>query len=294
MKNLEKKDIHKDLSIILRSSLDVHLKKIIDFFKPIVCHNPSSEYYTYSSYEDCEVTHVLNSILNSKIKIIDENKEQIVQLEEIHKQLHDLIKDISDEYHKNGYISASTYQNFSTVEFDFIQELTTIAIESENYEKNFDPLTNVYNRRFFFEKVEYDLKKARRMHLDFSIVMADIDHFKVINDTFGHRIGDEVLIQISDIFADNIRTYDIVARYGGEEFIFFIYADRYETVHIFERIQSIIRSQILYIEENSVSVTCSFGIAQDRESMPLNELVDVADKALYQAKEEGRDKIVFL
>ena len=288
-------DIHKDLSGSLRSNLDVHLKKIIALFKLIVCNQKIDDLekmLQLHSYTNCEITHMLNAILDSKVKNIDDKKEKILEFEELHKRLHKLQEGVLIEYKNNGVIDEKTYEDFAVIEFQFIQKLTGLVIESENYEKNFDGLTNIFNRKYFFEKVEYDFSKSRRTRTDFTIVMADIDYFKRINDMYGHQVGDEVLIEISKIFVEHIRAYDIVARYGGEEFVFFIYSDARETVTIFKRIEKLLQEEVMEIEHHKIDLKCSFGIAEDRDNLSIYELVSLADKALYEAKKKGRNQIV--
>lgn len=291
----ERIDIHKDLSGSLKSNLDVHLKKIIALFKLIVCDHKIDDLEKmihYHSYENCEITHMLNAILESRVKSIDDKKDKIIEFEELHKRLHNLQEKVIIEDKNNETVNENTYEDFSVVEFQFIQKLTALVIESENYEKNFDGLTNIFNRKYFFEKVEYDFSKARRTRTDFTIVMADIDYFKLINDKYGHQVGDKVLIEISKLFVEHIRAYDIVARYGGEEFVFFIYSDARETITIFKRIEKLLREEVVNINNHKIELKCSFGIAQDRDELSIYELVSLADKALYEAKKQGRNQMV--
>lgn len=295
MNSIDRIDIHKELSSNLKSNLDIHLKKMIELFKIIVCNHKIDNLENMlmrHSYDNCDITHMLNAILNSKIKNIDDKKEKILDFEEHHKRLHGLLEELLTEYKTVKTINEKTYEDFAIVEFQFIQKLTALVIESENYEKNFDGLTNIFNRKYFFEKIDYDFSKARRTRTDFTIVMADIDHFKKINDQYGHQTGDEVLIKVSKLFVEHVRAYDIVARYGGEEFIFFIYSDAKETVTIINRIKNIIESEIMEIYGNQIKVTCSFGIAQDRGELSIHELIALADKGLYEAKNNGRNHIV--
>ena len=297
MTNNDRIDIHKDLSSNLKSNLDLHLKKIISLFKILVCNQEVDNLNALlkkHAYLNCEITHMLNAILDSKIKNIDDKKDKILNLNGHHQRLHVLLEALLTEYKATGSITESTYEDFAIVEFDFIQKLTALVIESENYEKNFDGLTNIYNRKYFFEKIKYDFKKARRTRTDFTIVMADIDYFKKINDEHGHQVGDYVLVEISKLFVDHIRAYDIVARYGGEEFVFFIYTDAKETALIFNRIKKLLESERFIIGDSNINLSCSFGLAQDRDELSVEQLLEIADKALYEAKDNGRNKIVSL
>jgi len=288
-------DIHKDLSGNLKSNLDIHLKKIISLFKIMVCNHKIGDLdktLELHSYDNCEITHMLNAILDSKVKNIDDKKDKILHFEELHKRLHKLLENLLIEHKSQGIVKEKTYEDFAVLEFQFVQKLTALVIESENYEKNFDGLTNIFNRKYFFEKVEYDYAKARRTRTDFSIVMADIDFFKKINDTYGHQVGDKVLVEVSNLFVEHVRAYDIVARYGGEEFIFFMYSDAKETAMIFKRIEKLLQEELLEVDHHKISLTCSFGIAQDRDELSIYELVSLADKALYEAKRQGRNRML--
>jgi len=295
MTSYDRIDIHKDLSGNLKSNLDIHLKKIIALFKILVCRHKVDDLDTmlqHHSYDNCEITHMLNAILNSRVKSIDDKKEKILNFEDQHIRLHKLLDNLLTEYVTDGIVNEKTYEDFATIEFQFMQNLTALVIESENYEKNFDGLTNIFNRKYFFEKIEYDFSKARRTRTDFTIVMADIDYFKKINDDYGHQAGDKVLVEISKIFVEHIRAYDIVARYGGEEFIFFMYTDIKETITIFKRIQNLLKSEKLQIDNHQIKLSCSFGAVQDRDELSIHELIALSDKALYEAKDSGRDQIV--
>ncbi|MCX7796014.1 MAG: diguanylate cyclase [bacterium] len=157
-----------------------------------------------------------------------------------------------------------------------------------------DPLTGLFNRRFLEEKLGNELIRAKAYNSYLSIVMADIDHFKRINDTYGHSVGDGVLKMLAVILKSNIRTEDIVARYGGEEFVILLHnASKYDAFRVSERIR-------LEVEETSFleigvpeKITVSFGISsfpEDGEE-PI-ELIKKADQALYQAKSQGRNRVV--
>ncbi|MBC7319370.1 GGDEF domain-containing protein, partial [bacterium] len=157
-----------------------------------------------------------------------------------------------------------------------------------------DPLTGLFNRRFLEEKLANELIRAKAYGNYLSVVMADIDHFKRINDTYGHKVGDEVLKLLAVILKANIRGEDIVARYGGEEFVILLHnVSKYDAFRIAERIR--IEIEETSFEEVGVpeKVTVSFGIScfpGDGED-PI-DLLKKADQALYQAKSLGRNRVV--
>jgi diguanylate cyclase (GGDEF)-like protein len=126
------------------------------------------------------------------------------------------------------------------------------------------------------------------------LVLADIDHFKNINDTYGHQVGDTVLISIANILTSSSRPMDIIFRYGGEEFLLYLPGTTMDAAKIaLERIRTAIqkhRTQTELIQ--MVKVTMSFGATILKKNQPIQDSISFADKALYQAKETGRNKVV--
>lgn len=159
-----------------------------------------------------------------------------------------------------------------------------------------DVLTGLYNRRYLEEMVQQEIYRAQRNNTTFGIMMIDIDHFKKVNDEYGHKVGDEVLQALAHTFKAHIRRGDIACRWGGEEFILYLYETNLDT--IVERSEELRRSiEDLKIVSKEVGVvmkiTISIGLAlYPRDGKSLSELVIAADHALYQAKETGRNKVV--
>lgn len=153
-----------------------------------------------------------------------------------------------------------------------------------------DGLTGLYNRTYIDEQFRQFIKESSRYGKPFSVAMLDLDHFKRVNDEYGHHTGDEVLRQVAEIFHNLIRETDIAGRYGGEEFLLlFPQTDREEALVVTERIRSHIEK--LEFEGGPVRITISAGIAQyGGES--AQELLNQADKNLYMAKQSGRNRIV--
>ncbi len=156
-----------------------------------------------------------------------------------------------------------------------------------------DPLTGAYNRRYMIDKLN-ELKKTDK----FCIVMVDVDHFKKVNDMYGHQTGDEVLKHVFNLLNSNIRTNDMLARYGGEEFLILL-KDYSQNENVAKRLENLSKEIESTPSRNKrkpeqvpVQVTASFGyIFSDNNTEPA-DLVDMADKALYQAKQTGRNRIV--
>lgn len=154
-----------------------------------------------------------------------------------------------------------------------------------------DPLTGLSNRRAFFEYGQLLENRSTRYSHNYSIIMLDIDHFKRINDNYGHDIGDKALKNLANALNTIVRSSDLLGRLGGEEFaIIMPYASSEEAAIMVERIKTAISKIVLSNKEQKVQLTASFGIAECNEKkMSFQQALNNADKALYQAKNDGRN-----
>jgi diguanylate cyclase (GGDEF)-like protein len=155
-----------------------------------------------------------------------------------------------------------------------------------------DELTGLSNRRDMFEKLRNELGRLERSGKTFSVLIADIDEFKLVNDTYGHECGDLCLQEIAKVLSDNTQKRDSVARWGGEEFLVFLpETSGQHAKTTAERLRSAIENLIFSYEGNSVSVTASIGVAEYQSGQTLNALINLADKQLYLAKNRGRNRV---
>ena len=156
-----------------------------------------------------------------------------------------------------------------------------------------DPLTGLYNRRHFDSCFEREFMRAKRYGNALSIAVIDVDFFKNINDTHGHSFGDFVLKEIAYLAANTVRTTDLIFRYGGEEFvIIFTETDRDNAIVPLDRLRQIIEEHNFRFNNTEIRVTISIGISSDIQAQTPQEMFDNADKALYKAKETGRNQII--
>jgi len=159
-----------------------------------------------------------------------------------------------------------------------------------------DSLTRIYNRRVFREWCEREFDRSVGNGTPFSLLMMDLDHFKRINDRYGHRGGDEVLLAVVQIMQDSIREIDTLGRWGGEEFVALLPGTCMDEAQIVaERVRRNVEQLVLNIDEANIGVTVSLGIAtlRGRED-GLDAMFVRADRALYLAKESGRNQVLTL
>jgi two-component system cell cycle response regulator len=158
-----------------------------------------------------------------------------------------------------------------------------------------DYLTGIYNIRYFYSRLEEEFSRAERYQMPLSCIMLDIDHFKKINDSYGHRIGDFILREFAQIVKRYTRKSDLLARYGGEEFILLLPQTSLKGALIeARRLQKVVREIRFRQLKEGQGITVSFGIAcfPDKGVKKSDDLINFADNALYKAKEKGRDLII--
>jgi len=172
------------------------------------------------------------------------------------------------------------------------ESLETERDETERLRKlaTTDRLTDLHNHSYSRGCLSAALDRAKREASPLCVIMADLDHFKQINDTYGHLIGDEVLRIAAARMVSGARSVDHCARYGGEEFLFILQdTDLEEGAEVAERVRARISSDSVHCGETSLNVTMSLGLAQARDSDAVDDLIERADNALYAAKAAGRD-----
>ena len=160
-----------------------------------------------------------------------------------------------------------------------------------------DSLTGLYNRWYVMEKIDSEMNRAVRHGAPMSLLMLDLDHFKNVNDSFGHSVGDQVLKCVGQVLRESCRVYDVAGRYGGEEFCIILPETRVGNTHaVAERIRSRLASTPVNVGDQSVIVTASIGVAgmespSEEGAVSAAALLDRADRAMYAAKHHGRNRV---
>ena len=203
------------------------------------------------------------------------------------------VKMVSKEDNLNHYFHIKVSKmKFSSQYLLSFNNISAIMHEKQAIKKlaEYDPLTKIYNRvkiNDVFIDVFYD---ATRYNNEFSVILLGIDFFKSINDTYGHNVGDKVLIELARLVNMNLRANDTFARWGGEEFL--IISEK-TTVNTARQLASRLRIEIERFSFDTVqNITCSFGVTQFKAGDTQHRLIERVDTALYEAKENGRNQVV--
>ncbi len=201
-----------------------------------------------------------------KVKILDDGKEIIFSVSA------KVIK-VDDDYK-----SVVTFHNISELE----EQKRELELEAST-----DRLTKIANRLKFDMILEQQIEMSRRYSHSFSLILFDIDHFKKINDTHGHKVGDNILIELSVLVKNAMRKSDTFARWGGEEFAIILPQSRVKTAaKIAEKLRLKISNHTF---SNNLNITCSFGVCEYKKAYSIEELIERTDQKLYLAKHSGRD-----
>lgn len=206
----------------------------------------------------------------------------------------DKMQNIKVEMH-NGNLKQIFYMQVSKIREDRYQvtfyNISRVVAEKEAITKvaQKDELTQIYNRTKFNSMLSLALRNAEIYNEAFTIILFDIDHFKEVNDTYGHNVGDQVLIQLASLIKSQLRNQDTFARWGGEEFIILSESQTEDDSYI---LASRLRKTIENFPFSKVEhLTCSFGLSQCKNNDTATSLLKRADDALYRAKESARNKV---
>jgi diguanylate cyclase (GGDEF)-like protein len=201
-----------------------------------------------------------------------------------------------------SFMNASNFHSFAFIliiyliigtSFGFIW-MVSKKLENELIElAHHDQLTTILNRRGVDTLARHEFSKLSRESGELSIIMADIDHFKMVNDRFGHLVGDRVLTGFAKLVSEHLRPYDIFGRIGGEEFVIILPNTGLEkALSLAERLRSEVETFVFKENKKEIQITVSFGVAEySAETDDLEKLIPYADKALYWAKKMGRNTV---
>lgn len=254
------------LFVLLIKNEFKHLKKLTEC---VLAYDPKKNIFSLgkSSRKD-EVSLIQNAVVSMVSKI----KYNSDQLSELNNSLEQKVKDRTKELERSN------------------EELKLLAAT--------DPLTKLYNRRYFLNTSENILELAKRENKDLSIIMLDIDDFKLINDSYGHKVGDDAIVKIATNLKNITRNSDIICRFGGEEFIVLFPETNIEgAVTMANKIKERIRNTKIYTEHGEgIQLTVSIGVSQIdiKNDKNIEPAIRRSDKAMYKAKQSGKNKVCIL
>lgn len=217
-------------------------------------------------------------------------------LDDVHRMMHQCARHIVQRVARGGRTPVEDYEKFVNQQCDMSQRLRCLRDELKELHYSFDSLTGAVNRQAFFRMLAQEYERAKRTGENCTLALADIDHFKSINDTYGHLSGDRVLQAVAHSLYRGLRKYDCVCRFGGEEFLMFMPGVSAEqAMDILDRVRDTIARTPIRLEDGTeVTITTSFGVAALDIRRPPDISIERADRALYQAKESGRNRVVCL
>ncbi len=228
---------------------------------------------------------------NQESELLDQAAFQA--LAETHRNMHGAARALA-RLAGLGPVPVTHYDQFLELFNAFQSHARRITAAFQRAVSDLDPLTGIHNRAVMRSELERERERALRTGEPAALALCDIDHFKRINDTYGHSVGDTVLRAVVDCFLAMLRPYDSLFRYGGEEFLILLPGTDAATAgEVLERLRSSLESRSMDVGTKvSLMVTASFGFAVTDESASVQDLTDRADRALYAAKEAGRNRIV--
>jgi diguanylate cyclase (GGDEF)-like protein len=177
--------------------------------------------------------------------------------------------------------------------FIYLTQELNVAEQKMRVLATTDSLTGALNRRYFFERGQNELERALRYGHEMSMLILDIDHFKQVNDRFGHQAGDFVLGQLAEMAEQSIRSTDLLGRYGGEEFIMILPETGLDEARaVAERMRQRVEGHTFVFDQQAIQITISIGISSwTNPDIELDDLISRADRSLYAAKDAGRNRV---
>lgn len=246
----------------------------------------------YAAIVSCnkKIEDIIISVLKVRLIYLNkiyENELYLAQLKNVNSVLEQLVKERTEEIECKNKMLQEEKNKLSAAN----NKLTELNKKLAQLSKT-DPLTKLSNRRGLREKFKSEYKKIKDTQMSVSLIMCDIDYFKMVNDTYGHDCGDKVLIKVSDLFRSHLRDMDVIARYGGEEFIIILSESNSSySFSIAESLRAAVEKEVFYYNNSTFHITMSFGLVNFNNKTSYLKIIKMADEALYEAKHKGRNQV---
>ncbi len=212
-----------------------------------------------------------------------------------HRQMHKAARRLAKTVHKGRRVSRGNYRVFVECEERFRESVLGVLAEARELLRYTDPLTGIANRYVMLPRLEQERERIKRSRQPCSVAMMDLDRFKVVNDTYGHHVGDRVLQGVAQYLLDNIRRYDRFYRYGGEEFVLMLpNTSPAKAKGVLDRLRRGLKLHPIPVpgpQGIKLYIRASFGVAALDPALAVKRTIKRADKAMYAAKAAGRDRV---
>ncbi|MDX1764816.1 MAG: diguanylate cyclase [bacterium] len=274
----------------LERAMTAHDSWIKDWHRILICRLPiDDEYLSQDTHQTCGFGEWYYTQTHPGLR----NHPDFMAIEATHRKMHAQARKLARKTRQGKRLSNDDYLAFVEQEYSLSQELIALKESFHEFLAMFDHLTGVYNRQAMFPILAQEHARVLRTGQPCSIAIVDLDHFKRINDTYGHQIGDLVLQCTAQYFADNLRPYDWFCRYGGEEFLVCLPNTSVDTAQtILDRFRSgLAESPITCDDAVLIKITVSVGVAAMSADVSLKETIARADCAMYTAKRAGRNRL---
>ncbi|WP_419659570.1 diguanylate cyclase (GGDEF) domain protein [Desulfosarcina variabilis str. Montpellier] len=276
---------------VLEQAVNEHRRWLNDWHRSLIFDQPLAKIcFSKDSYRQCGFGQWYYSQSSPILK----DHTVFLLIGQIHRDLHSRAFVLADKIKHYGTISTKDYDLFIAKEQDFSKKIFELRDELREILLEFDALTDVFNRQAFFRILSYEYERSSRTGQPCCICMVDLDHFKSINDTFGHMVGDRVLRDVAYELKSKLRPYDSICRYGGEEFLICLPNTKLNKAKkIVDRLRNDLSSLLIDLDsDKKLNITASFGIVKMATKISLYDNINRADEALYAAKDAGRNKVI--
>jgi diguanylate cyclase len=275
----------------LEQAVTEHRGWLNDWHRSLIFGQPLAKiYFLKDSYRRCG----FGQWYYSQYSPILSDHSVFILIGQLHHALHNRAFVLTEKIKHDGTISIKDYDVFIAKEQDFSKRIFELRDEFREILFEFDPLTDIFNRQAFFRILSYEYARASRTGQPCCICMVDLDHFKTVNDTYGHLVGDKVLHAVAHYLTDKLRPYDSMCRYGGEEFLICLPSTKLDKAKkIVTRLRMGLSSLPIDLDKDKqLNITASFGIAKMATNIPIYGNIARADEALYAAKHGGRNQAI--
>ncbi len=284
-------DAERDILAELDKALSEHISLMLGWCRHLVlpAEKPETSVHDHTEDHDCDFGAWY--ALNRHNRLIDQ--PAVHALAATHEQLHASAKRLLDGYDIDGDVDEAEFEMMSLRAESFFAQLRRLERAFRTARSDVDPLTGTYNRQTMLGDLSNERERSVRTDTPTAIALVDLDHFKLVNDTYGHQSGDLVLQSVAGILQSHVRPFDKVYRYGGEEFLICLpNADMKQCARVLERLRRVIEASPVTLTDGSIlPVTASIGAAPMTKTRTIEQIIEKADQALYAAKEGGRNKI---